>query len=86
MMARSASPERFTVSAYSCCSGVSGVSRSSAVMPMMPFIGVRISWLIAARKSLFARLAISAASFASDSSRAFPRSTAAAASFSRSTT
>ena len=32
-------------------------------MPMMPFIGVRISWLMLARKSLLARLAFSAASF-----------------------
>ena len=31
-------------------------------MPMMPFIGVRISWLIDARNSLLARLAASAAS------------------------
>ena len=27
-------------------------------MPMMPFIGVRISWLMCARKSLFARFAL----------------------------
>ena len=33
-------------------------------MPMMPFIGVRISWLMLARNSLLARLAASAASFA----------------------
>ena len=33
-------------------------------MPMMPFIGVRISWLMCARKSLFARLALSALSSA----------------------
>ena len=33
-------------------------------MPMMPFIGVRISWLMLARNSLLARLACSAASFA----------------------
>jgi hypothetical protein len=31
-------------------------------MPMMPFIGVRISWDIIARKSLLARLAAVAAS------------------------
>ena len=31
-------------------------------MPMMPFIGVRISWLMLARNSLLARLAASAAS------------------------
>ena len=37
-------------------------------MPMMAFIGVRISWLMLARKSLLARLAWSAASRASRSS------------------
>ena len=34
---------------------------ASSVMPMMPFIGVRISWLMLARNSLLARLAASAA-------------------------
>ena len=38
------------------------VSSSSSVMPITPFIGVRISWLMLARNSLFARLAASAAS------------------------
>ena len=33
-------------------------------MPMIPFMGVRISWLIVARNSLFARLACSANSLA----------------------
>ena len=36
------------------------VSSSSAVRPMMPFIGVRISWLMLARNSLLMRLAFSA--------------------------
>ena len=54
------SPERPTVSAYSRCSGVSSVSSSSSVMPITPFIGVRISWLMFARNSLFARFADSA--------------------------
>ena len=36
-------------------------------MPMTPFMGVRISWLIVARKALLARLAASAASRASSS-------------------
>ena len=49
---------------YSCCSGVSSVSRARSVMPMIPFIGVRISWLMLARNSLFARFAASAASLA----------------------
>ena len=44
------------------------VSRTSSVMPMTPFMGVRISWLMLARNSLLARLAASAASLASRSS------------------
>ncbi len=39
-------------------------------MPMMPFIGVRISWLMFARNSLLARLAASAVSLAARSSAA----------------
>jgi hypothetical protein len=38
-------------------------------MPMTPFSGVRISWLILARKSVLARLAASAAALASTSAR-----------------
>jgi hypothetical protein len=34
-------------------------------MPMTPFMGVRISWLMLARNSLLARLALSASSLAS---------------------
>ena len=56
-----ASPLFRTISAYSRCSAVRSVSSRSPVMPMMPFIGVRISWLMFARNSLFARLAASAA-------------------------
>ena len=41
-------------------------------MPMMPFIGVRISWLMLARNSLLARLAASAASLLSRSSLVDP--------------
>ena len=37
-------------------------------MPMMPFIGVRISWLMFARNSLLAWLATSAAFLASKNS------------------
>jgi hypothetical protein len=48
--------ENLTVSRHSRCSAVSGESSASSVMPMMPFIGVRISWLMLARNSLFARL------------------------------
>ena len=61
MIARSPSPDRRMVSAYSRCIPVSSVSSSSPVMPITPFIGVRISWLMVARNSDFARFAASAA-------------------------
>ncbi len=61
MSDRRASPLFRTISAYSRCSAVRSVSRRSPVMPITPFIGVRISWLMFARNSLFARLAPSAA-------------------------
>jgi len=35
----------------------SEVDRSRSAIPMMPFIGVRISWLMFARNSLLARFA-----------------------------
>ena len=62
MMPSSESAEICTISRYSRCSGDSSVSSASSVMPMTPFIGVRISWLMLARNSLLARLAASAAS------------------------
>ncbi|MNR56357.1 hypothetical protein D3C85_1769120 [compost metagenome] len=37
--------------AYPRCSSSSSVSVSRSVMPIMPFIGVRSSWLIMARNS-----------------------------------
>ena len=45
-------------------------------MPMMPFMGVRSSWLMLARKAVLARLAPSARSLAASSStfRAFSAS------------
>ncbi|MNY53229.1 hypothetical protein D3C86_1889670 [compost metagenome] len=49
---------------YSRCSAASVVSSARAVMPMIPFMGVRISWLILARNSLFAWFADSAAALA----------------------
>ena len=52
-------------SRWSCCRGV---DISTCTMPTMPFIGVRISWLIEARNSDLMRFADSAAS------RAFSRS------------
>ncbi len=48
--------------------------RKTSVKPRMAFIGVRISWLMLARKSLFAWLAASAASFATPSSFFFSSS------------
>ena len=44
------------------CSAVRVVSRASSIMPTIPFMGVRISWLILARNSLLARLAAWASS------------------------
>ena len=61
MIVSSDSAEDLTMPRYSRCSAVSSVSSASSVMPRMPFIGVRISWLMLARNSLLARLAASAA-------------------------
>ena len=52
-------PDRQT---YSLCSGERVVSKRRSVIPITPFIGVRISWLMVARKSDFAVFAWSAAS------------------------
>ena len=60
----SESADDFTRVRYSCCSGSKSVSRASSVMPMMPFMGVRISWLMFARNSDLARVAASAVSLA----------------------
>src|SRR5437879_11276712 len=56
--------EECTMSRYSRCSGLRSVSSASSVMPRIPFMGVRISWLMLARNSLLARLAASAACLA----------------------
>ena len=60
MMVKSASPLLRIVSANSCWSAVKDVSINNPLMPIMAFIGVRISWLIIARKALLAWLASSA--------------------------
>jgi hypothetical protein len=65
MMAISASAETLMVRANSVCSLSSGVSSSRSVMPMTPFSGVRISWLMVDRKSPLRRVASSAAFLAS---------------------
>ena len=68
MIVRSASPDVRIVSAKSRCSASSSVSSRSPLIPMTAFIGVRISWLIAARNALFAWFAASAATVASRAS------------------
>jgi hypothetical protein len=55
------------LSSRSACSGVAPARRIRCVRPMMAFIGVRISWLMFARKALLARLAASASSLARSS-------------------
>ncbi len=60
IIASSASPLLWIMVVYSFCSWFSGVCESSEVTPITPFIGVRISWLIVARKELLAWLARSA--------------------------
>ena len=69
MMSSSAPADDLTMPRYSRCRVSSGVSSTMSVMPMIPFIGVRISWLMFARNSLFMRLALSAASLACISAR-----------------
>ena len=64
MIVRSESPLVRTISTNSRSSASRGMSSRSPVMPMMAFIGVRISWDMFARNSLFERVAASAASFA----------------------
>ena len=57
------------VSAISRCCGVElGRAPSRSDMPMIAFIGVRISWLMLARKSDLAWVAASAATLARSSS------------------
>ena len=67
--ASSASALSRTATAHSRCSGVKSVCSSSPFIPMTPFIGVRISCDMLARKSDLARLALSAASRACSACR-----------------
>jgi len=64
MIARRFCPDLSMVRTKSRCSSSSGVSAQQVAKPSTPFMGVRISWLMVARNSLFARFARSAASFA----------------------
>ena len=70
MRPRRDSVESLRMIRYSRCSSRSDVSSRSSAIPITAFIGVRISWLMLARKSLLARLAASAASLAARSSSA----------------
>ena len=55
MTLSSASPARLSVCAKTRWSGSSSVSSRSSVQPITPLIGVRISWLMLARKSDLSR-------------------------------
>ncbi len=57
------SAEFLTVSRYSRCDGLSRVLSVSSVMPMMAFMGVRISWLIVASSRDLACVASESFSF-----------------------
>ena len=54
IMSRSASADSRATDTNSRWSGANSVARASSVMPMIPFIGVLISWLILARNWLLA--------------------------------
>ncbi len=60
MITSRASPLARTVSTNSRCSPASSVSSSRPVIPITAFIGVRISWLMVARKADLAAVAASA--------------------------
>ncbi len=64
----SAWPEAVITSSMSFCASSSPVSFSASAMPSTPLSGVRISWLIIARKAVLAALARSAAAVARVSS------------------
>src|SRR5688572_6987134 len=58
------SPARRKICTYLSCSAEREVFASRSAMPMIAFIGVRISWLMLARKSDLVWLALSAAALA----------------------
>ncbi len=58
------SPQLLIAFAYSPCSSVSSVLDNNEDIPITPFKGVRISWLIVARNTLLALFACSASSLA----------------------
>ena len=69
MIVSSALPDFTMISVKVFCLGSRSDFASSSAMPSTPFIGVRISWLILARNSDFARSASTALCRASCSSR-----------------
>ena len=73
--ASSASPLERAISANSRCWTSRCVSSSRPVMPITPLRGVRISWLMVARKALLARLPASAASRAARDASAWRAAT-----------
>ena len=58
--ASSTADEVLMVCTKSACSRVSTVCASNCTMPITPFIGVRISWLMVARNAAFASAALTA--------------------------
>ncbi len=62
MMRKSAAAELRTVPTRRFCRSFKGSRSRSSAVPTTPFIGVRISWLMVARKVDFAWLAASASS------------------------
>ena len=67
MIRSSDKPDSRTMPSVERCSPSRRDRLSNSSMPSTPFSGVRISWLIVARKLLFARFAASAFSFACSS-------------------
>ena len=65
MIARRLAPDLAITSAKRRCLAGRSPAASISAITITPFIGVRISWLMVARKSLLATLAASAASLAS---------------------
>src|SRR5205823_1026107 len=61
-------PARWILSMYPCCVAGSPARTARCAIPMIAFIGVRISWLMLARNCALARFAASATFFASASS------------------
>ncbi len=68
MICSSDAAELSAVETICRCCGVRCVRASTSSMPVTPIIGVRISWLIAARNVDFARLACSATLLAATAS------------------